>query len=232
MGFFNRMRVATRVVREELKKNERDDIYADLQALGIDAQVAERGRLEEKIGGWGSLGLIDIPKGPISWVNVRKEIQSGEYGTSIDYYIDYGIPDPRLGPASPEIYIYSVRKKTFPLVGKVVDLHWEGRASFLSPIGKLGARIINRLKSDILIKYPLIKESYDVKIRASGDHGCWIIETKTRSAPSEELWNCYQTIAQHLLAEWPDQEAKWYCVDCGGGIRESDKVCPTCGVEL
>jgi hypothetical protein len=89
--------------------------------------------------------------------------------------------------------IKSVRKKAFPLFGKVVDLHWKGKDS--------GLGIINRLNGDILIKRPIMK-SRDVLIRAHGKHGCWIISTLTNVPPSEELWNCYQAIAQHLLAEW------------------------------
>lgn len=223
MGVFSRIRVAYRSFREELKKNETDNICAELQALGIDAQMAERGRPEEEIEGGGSLGLIDIPEGPIHWVNVRKQRDRLSESVSYTYHIDYGVSDPRLGLASPEMYICSVRKKDFPLVGRVVDFYWEGDDS--------GLGIIERLKSDAVIKYAIMV-SLDVKIRAHWDHGCWIISTETSVPPSEELWDCYQAIAQHLLAKWPDQEAKWYCVECGGGIRKSDRACATCGVEL
>ena len=214
MGFFNRMRVASRAywekVKDRLQDTEMDDICAELQALGIDAQMAERGRPEEKIGGEDnrnldefclrgiSLGLIDIPEGPIRWVNIRDE-----HSEHVNiYYTNYGVPDPRLGPASPVMYIYSVRKKNFPLVGRVVDLHWKGREWYFTPVRNQGLRIIDRLKSDILIKHSLIKESFDVKIYASRDYRCWIISTKTRSPLSEDLWDCYQAIARHLLAEW------------------------------
>ena len=218
MGFFSRMRVASRAYWEKVKDRLQDtdlmdDTCAELQALGIDAQKAECGRPEEKIGVEGnqnldrfclngiSLGLIDIPEGPIRWVNIRSEPSE----SGIIYYTNYGVPNPRLGPASPEMHIYSVRKKNFPLVGKVVDLHWKGRGWYYTPapVKNQGLRIIDRLKSDILIKHPLIKESYDVKIHASRDHGCWIISTETRGPVSEDLWNCYQAIARHLLAEWP-----------------------------
>jgi len=106
------------------------------------------------------------------------------------------VPDPRLGPYSLVCKIKSVRVKDYPVLGKVVDLHWKGKDSDLG--------IISRLNSDISIRDPIMR-SDDVLIRARGDHRCWIISTKTRDvldAPSEEMWSCYQAIARHLLAEW------------------------------
>ncbi len=177
--------------REDFRDKARDKICNSLQVLGIDAQMAERGRPEEKIGGKDSLGLIDIPEGPISWVNVRKEYSGGESG-STDYYTDYGVPDPRLGTNFKGAVIFTHRKKKFPLFGKVVDLYWEG-----NDFSDLG--IIDRMNSDISIKHPIM-ETRDVEIWPHDDHGCWIISVESKEPPSEELWNCYQTIAKHLLA--------------------------------
>jgi hypothetical protein len=152
--------------------------------------MAERGRAEEKTGG-GSLGLIDIRKGPIRWINVRKVVR--HHGRMFDYFFDYGVPDPRLGPYLQKPRIRSVRTKDFPLVGRVIDLHWKGR--------DFGVGIISRLNSDFKLKQPIMR-GQDVEIRAHGDSRCWIISTETRDPPSQELWNCYQAIAQHFLAEW------------------------------
>ncbi len=187
MGFFDK-------VREAFRDKTGEWFCAELQALGIDAQIAERGRAKEEIGGKVSHGLIDIPKGPIRWVNLCKEIRgSGESNYTVDF-TEYGVPDSRLGRGFPSILIESVRKKTFPLVGDVVDLHWKGNDS--------GLGIIERLKNDTVIKRPIM-ESRDVTIHAHGDHGCWTIETQTDNPPWGEVWNCYQAIAKHLLAEWP-----------------------------
>ena len=52
--------------------NDREEVCAALQALGIQAQVSERGRLEEEIDtGFTtkSSDVIDIVEGPIRWVN-------------------------------------------------------------------------------------------------------------------------------------------------------------------
>jgi hypothetical protein len=47
-----------------------------------------------------------------------------------------------------------------------------------------------------------IEKGLDVTICAVPDHSCWIILTLTRFPPPAWLWSSYQTIAQHLLAEW------------------------------
>ena len=183
MGFFDK-------IGEKLRDKTRDRLCAALCAMGIDARLAERDRVEEEFGGKGSIGLIEIPEGPIRWVNVRKR---GDNGPT-HYYTDYGVPDPRLEPDSQEPFMHSVREKTFLGFGQVVDVQWEGE--------DWGTGVIHRLNSDHQLKHPIM-ESHDVKIEAIGDYGCWIMSTQTRDVPSGELWNCYQVIAQHLLTDWP-----------------------------
>jgi len=206
-------------IKEDFRDKTRDNICAHLQTLGIDARIVPRGRLEEEIGGSDSLGIIAIREGPIRWVNVRKG-SSGQGGTF--YYTGYGVPDPRLEPNSPRVRIKTVRVKTSPLFGKVVDLRWEGRDSDLG--------IIGRLNSDAQLKQPIM-ESRDVTIEAVGDYGCWIISTETRD-PSGELWNCYQTIACHLLGEWSTGHklniAPYFIAQRPIGDKVHN-VCPRCG---
>ena len=212
-----------REVRETFRDHARDDICAHLQTLGIDARMAERGRVEEKFGGEGSLGLIEIPEGPIRWVNVRKVTSIGVQGGSSTYYTQYGVPDSRLEPNFPRYRIKTVRVKTVPLVGRVVDLRWEGDDSDLG--------IISRLNSDAQLKQPIM-ESRDVTVQAHSDHRCWIISTKTRDVPSGELWNCYQTIACHLLGEWSTGHklniAPYFVAQRPIGDKVH-YVCPRCG---
>jgi len=188
-------------VIEAFEDKKRNDICAHLRSLGIDAQIAERGRAEEKIGGKGSLGIIDIREGPIRWVNV------GRIGGDVDpvsgqlYYTDYGVPDPRLGKNIPHrrikplkpLEIHSVSKRSLLFLGKAIDLQWEGR--------DYGLGIVGCLNSDISIKQPIM-ESGDVTIHTYRIHRCWIITVETRDGPSRKLWSCYQAIADHLLAEW------------------------------
>ena len=183
MGFFGK-------VRETFRDHARDNICVGLQTLGIDAQMAPRGRAEEEFAcPGGSLGIIDIREGPIRWVNVRK-VREGERG-NYEYYTEYGVPDPKMGFYSPSLRIKLVRKLSSALFDPVEELRWEG--------GDLGLAVIERLNSDVQLKQPII-ESRGVTIDAHGEHRCWIISTRKRDVPSEELWNCYQTIARHLLA--------------------------------
>ena len=185
-------------LKGKLRDKTRDRLCADLCAMGINAQLMERNQPEEKIGGIGSkgvdsLGLISISEGPIHWINVRKITVLGPFGlggSHTDWYTDYGVPDRKLATSSYRFAMSTFRVKTFPVVGRVTDLHWSGNDR--------GPGIIDRLNSDTSIKQPIM-ESRDVAIQSHNEHGCWIISTKTREIPSRELWNCYQSIAQHLL---------------------------------
>lgn len=195
MGFFDK-------VREALRDETRDYVCASLKSMGINAKMAERGRFEEEICDKGSLGIIHIPEGAIRWVNIRKQRLPNLDGHQVTYYYtEYGVPDARLREVNP-IHIRSIRKKTFPLFGKVVDALWEGE--------DYGTGVVSRLNSDYQLKEPVMK-SQDVTIQGIHKYGCWIISTcqyanlvkrTTLSAESAELWNCYQVIAKHLLAKW------------------------------
>ena len=187
MGFRDKVRklLSTPLtLRPPSQEQVRDDIYRVLQRLGIPAGIAPLG-----IGS----GMIDILGGPIQWVNIRLEGSSSIYATSVSYYTEYGVPDYRLGSELIRLKIHSVRIKTFPLVGKVIDLQWKGK--------DYGLGIIGRLNSDNSINSPIMR-SRDLTISANSEQRGWVLSTKTRDAPSQELWNCYQVIARHLLAEF------------------------------
>ena len=106
-------------------------------------------------------------------------------------YINYGVPDLKVALGFPRVKIKSVRVTDFPLFGKIVDMRWEGN--------DFGLGVIESLNGEIPLKRPIM-ETHDVEIRAYPEHGCWVLFTKPKKAPSRELWDCYQAIAQHLLA--------------------------------
>ena len=187
-----------RKVRQAFQNKPREEFCAHLQSLGIDASLAERGRDEEKIGGGNSLGIIDIADGPIRWVNVL--IEHGEETSWCN--IEYSVPDPKI-EGLPEMRIESIRVKTFPIFGGVIDLLWKGEDS--------GLGIISRLNGDTSIKHPImtsmhptgllqVKLGLDLRIRAYRENLCWILSPSTGDVPSREVWGCYQAIARHLLA--------------------------------
>ena len=154
----------------------REPFVSDLRSLGIIANLAERGRPEEKIGapnrvlwfeiesGWVSsrgepLGLIDTPDvGPITWVRVFRHDE--EVLTA-----DYGVADSNVSQF-PEVRIESVRVKRIPLVGRIINSYWRGN--------DFGLGIIDRLNN--------LLSGHDIRIRSYPDYGCWIISPSTSSA--------------------------------------------------
>ena len=189
MAFFDK-------VSEALRDKTRDNLCATLQSIGVDAQMAERGLAEEGIEcgmSSTSLGMIEIGKSTIHWLNVIKR-ERGFAGGEITYFIKYGVPDPRLRTGSPKVKIKARLKDTLFGLRKATDLQWEGKDS--------GLGIINRLNSDITLKNLIAKTKVNVKISAWDYPSYWIISTDPIPVGSEELWNCYQSIARHLLTEW------------------------------
>ena len=132
MSFFSKL-------REALRDKTTDKFCAHLQSLGIEAQMAPRGRAEEKIytGPRQSLGVIDIAKGPIPWVNVTSATSAWgpvEDITTMPRYLAYGVPDTRIGPRFPKVGVRAVsvekpeRGWWARLSGEreVIGVHWEG----------------------------------------------------------------------------------------------------------
>lgn len=141
MGFLGK-------VKETFRDKTRDNLCANLQSLGVDARMAERGQAEEDIGRKDpnkSLGLIDIAEGPTRWINVVA-VQQPNWVTNL--WFIYGVPDPRIEPNLTKVRIKSIRMKDFPLFGQVVDLRWKGK--------DIGLGIIERLNGDVLLKQPII----------------------------------------------------------------------------
>ena len=197
MGFFD-------AVRELFRDHTRDNLCAELQTLGVNARMADRGRPEEDTGEGTSLGIIDIVGGSIPWVNVRKVTTSGGgYEDGDDSvttcYTDYGVP---VGYPTPNVTIKSARRKGFPLLGAVIDAEWSAEGS--NPDAGVVADILRRLGEDATVR-DAIMATRDVKIIV-GPHGPqregrlgWVISTQTRAVPTRQAWDCYQAIARHLI---------------------------------
>jgi len=203
-GFFGK-------IREKLRDKTRDKLCSHLCAMGVDARIAERGRLEERLRTrWSSLGLIETRNSAICWVNVLN--QSGLEHTV--YSNVYLVPDPRV-PKGGYLELKSVRVKSAPVFGRVLDLRWE--ANFVTigiksmpvltrksvPV-KMESNFIRRLNEDISLKESLLGLNEEVMIRSFEDWG-WVMESggewpaTTVPMPSRKQWDCYETIARHLL---------------------------------
>ena len=115
-------------IRERLRDHGRDELCTHLRALGINVQMSERGRPEEKITHWlgKSLGIIDIQDALIRWVDVKRikgaDPSDETGGTITTWYIEYGVPDSRITAGFHKVTIRTKRVKGVPLAGKVVDL--------------------------------------------------------------------------------------------------------------
>ena len=122
-------------MREALRDKSRDTMAASLEAAGIQAEMVDRDlrRPEEKIRtfqlfGKSSLGLIDIrTDSPISWINVVRTKRADKHGPA-RYRVVFGIPDQSIPMKHKQLKRKTVRKKTFPLFGKVIDVSWRGEA--------------------------------------------------------------------------------------------------------
>ncbi len=186
--------------KETFRDRVRENLFSVMSTLGVEVQMTPGRRGIDDIGKGDSFGVIDLPSGPIRWVDLRRDIIGFGETLNIVYYTDYGVPDPRIRPDFNKVRIKSVLKRTIPLVGQVVDLHWKGKDH--------GLGIIDRLNSDfqskqtiMKLKQPIMRRA-DITIHAYENYGCWIISTVGLDPLSGELWNFYQAMALHLLAEW------------------------------
>ena len=184
MGFFDR-------VKDSFRETTRDKVFTSLRSMGLDVELAENGRPEENIKcglGIHSLGIIDINEGPISWANIRIDVNENNW-------IDFAVPDSRLSQGEHNVIIQAHFKKTFFGLGRVVDLIWRGEDSSLG--------IIKRFNDDIPLKNQLMRtNAYDFMVSVYDNPSCWIISVAYPIPTTEEWWNCFQSIANRLLSDW------------------------------
>ena len=181
MGFFGG-------VKETLRDKKRDKVCANLNTVGVNARLAERGLREEKASTprwFRSLGLIEINKSPINFVHVIYiQTRYGRHYSSLYLIYDIGVINKAGMKAR------SKRVKERPIIGEVKDVVWKG---------DLGGSIIQRLNEDEYLKQELIRTRHDVKIGTCPDINYWKIETKRYLTKQvREKWDVYEIIARHL----------------------------------
>jgi len=179
----------------------RDRLAYALNSVGVKAEMVERGRAEEKVeNSWyqRSLGVIEIPDGPIKWINILKK--DGGKDSPPRWWVVMGIPDDRSVSAHQETKIKTVRKKNFPLFGKVVDVTWKGSDG--------GASLVDTLSVDVAIK-TLAKNigNLEIKSQTNGFQG-WTLTVDRRfngwswkaGTPTNQDWETVQKIADYILS--------------------------------
>ena len=176
---------------EAAEPDARERVRSHLQSLGVRASTADRGRPEEEIcaGEFSSEGLIEISRGPISWINVLTRRNDRGPGRLV-----YGMTASDLPPVG-EVQIWPIRVRSFPLFGWFVDIRWE---SF--------TRLPHELRSldeDTALKRLMVKSlRADLEIRSHPSRGYWVMWVRRYGPlhlPSLEEWECYQAIASALL---------------------------------
>ena len=191
-------------MREALRDKSRDTMAASLEAAGIQAEMVDRDlrRPEEKIRtfqlfGKSSLGLIDIrTDSPISWINVVRTKRADKHGPA-RYRVVFGIPDQSIPMNHKQLKLKTVRKKTFPLFGKVIDVSWRGKEHTLLLAKTLSEDdVINRAVTNL----------GDVTIFThSNQFQGWTIEINKIFSPHPPVvtidrWGALNKIANYLLS--------------------------------
>ena len=177
-------------LKEKLRNKSRDNVCVYLCSIGLDARMVERGRPEERIGEGRSLGLIEIRGSPIRWVNLIGQVSySGPItGGGGDLIIVYLIPDSTISTVG---HMDFIRVKRVPALGPVVGAQWKGNTE---------SNIISQLNQDVLLNQTLIRLEEQIRVQSHPECMCWaILISRWRVLPSRKQWDCYETIARHLL---------------------------------
>ena len=183
-------------MKKVLRDKSRDDLADSISSLGVQASLAQRGLNEEKFQKFWifkrSLGIIDIADGPIRWINYLKKDQSQH--SPPKWWVVFGIPDERPISATRKIKMKTIRKKTFPLFGKVTDVTWRGNDQ--------GTGLLSVLSDDENVDR-LSVEFGDLRIQSYSEDSLvgWTVTVGKRIRKlTNEQWNGFIKMSDHLLA--------------------------------
>ena len=177
---------------DTLRDKTRDKLAAALQDIGVQAEMAERKRAEEKIeDSWfqRSLGLIDITDSPVTWINILKK--DGSKNSPPRWWVVFCIQDERPVPDYKIVNIRSIRKKSIPVIGKVVDVTWKGKDH--------GTGLIESLNYDEEVK-DMVKRAGNLTIHSyTKEFNGWTVQVDRRINPSYQDWTAILKIAGYAL---------------------------------
>ena len=178
---------------KKMRDKTRDTLTENLIALGFPAKMAERKISNENIGNrWHnrSLGIIDIPQGPVRWINVLKR-DRGQHNPP-KWWIVFCIPDTKPISEKQKVKIKTVRKKAFPIFGKVIDVVWTGTDA--------GTGLINMLSSDDSVK-SLSKNIGNLEIETyHNEFQGWTLQVDRKFPLISYHWGAIEKIADYLLS--------------------------------
>ena len=179
-------------MKELLRDKTRDKLAQNINSIGVNAILAERGRVEENIeNSWyqRSLGVIDVPEGLVKWINILKK--DGSRDGPPRWWIILGVPDERPIPNHQAVSIKTIRKKTFPIFGKIIDVIWKGN--------DYGTGLVEVLSDDEATK-ALAKKIGNLTIHSySKEFQGWTFQVDRRFHPTKQNWETIQKIADYIL---------------------------------
>jgi hypothetical protein len=179
-------------MQENLQDDTRDDLMDHLNDIGVKSVLAERDRLEEKVGkhrSRRSLGIIDIDGATIYWANIMKEELSKD--SSERWWVHFGAPDNHAIPKEESVRIKTKRKQSFPAFGNTAEVKWEGQDQGLGLVKALKAnRAINQMATDL----------GNIEVRSwSGEFQGWTIRFDRKIEPTIDHWEALEELAEILL---------------------------------
>lgn len=161
-----------------VRDKSRDMLTEMINSFGVKAHMSERGRPEEKIHKplWmRSLGIIDVPEGPVRWINIFKK--DGSRHSPPAWHVIFGIPDERVTGSQGGLEIKTIRQKAFPVFGKVVGVDWKG--------DDLGTGLASVLANDASVAALVAKTG---NLRVKGFDEGWTIRLDRRIHPKPTWW--------------------------------------------
>jgi len=180
-------------MREILRDKSRDKLAENLNSLGIRSHLAERGRAEEKVeNSWyqRSLGIIDIPDGLVRWINILKKDASRNSPPL--WWVILCIPDERPLSNHKAVDIKTIRKKSFPLFGKVIDVTWKGDDHHTG--------LVQVLSNDEAVK-DLAKRIGNLTVHSyAKEFQGWTLQVDRRFELTNQDWVSIQKIANYILS--------------------------------
>ena len=191
-------------LREIIRDKTRDNLCKNLLAINIDCTLAERGIVEEKLfNPWHrrSLGVIKINSdSPIKYINIIKK--PGGKNSPPRWWNYFAVPAVTSNSKEGYFEVSSVRKKSFPLFGKVTSIVWKSNAN--------GQNLANKFTQDAEIN-SLSFTLGDIKVQSlHGNPSGYSIEIEfastirsiflSRSAPNIPIdinqWNTLNKIVK------------------------------------
>ncbi len=137
--------------REIIRDKTRDNLLKNLSAINIDCTLAERGIIEEKLfNPWHrkSLGVIKINSdSPIEYINIVKK--PGGKNSPPRWWNYFAIPAVTSNSKEGYFEVSSIRKKSFPVFGKVTSIVWKSNTS--------GQNLANKFTQDAEINLLALK---------------------------------------------------------------------------